>query len=338
MDSGSPNSTPPADGEIVCACYNLRRQDLQSMLAADPAMSFEELMNKTGAGKLCTACMLDLEYHFVALPRTGQTGRIWSRVDPVQAPTFRRRVWCLLDRLSPLVPMPLAEYMPVVSGDGIEQWVWVANHSLLYGGKECPPDFEVDITVRDSEGQVRYQATHEVAQGAALHLNVSQFLSLQEPQPDRPRPEIGSVAIRRRARQVGFRGTIRPQIEIIAPAGSCAVHTQAPSERPDHQWFTSLYRPQDERLFLSIVNASRSPLDVEFAYPFEASWGDAAPVVETVRVPPHGARLHEIVLPESLASRFLNRLFSIRWRASGARKVHVLCATPTLDCFSIDHV
>ncbi len=338
MDSEAQIAMPPADGEIVCACYNLRRQDLQSMLAADPALSFEALMNETGAGKLCTACMLDLEYHFVTLPRTGRTGGPWLRVDPVQAPTFRRRVWRLLDRLSPLMPVPLTEYMPVLTGDGIEQWVWVANHSLLYDDKERPPDFDVVITVRDSEGRVRYREAHGIAQGAALHLNVSQFLPLPERQPGPPLPGIGSVTIERRALRPGFRGTIRPQIEIIAPAGSCAVHTQAPSVHPAAQWFPNLYRPRDERLFFSIVNASRGPLEVEFAYPFDAARRGIAPVVETVRVPPGGARLHEIVLPEAEAVRFVDRLYSIRWRSSGARKVHVLCATPALDRFSIDHL
>ncbi len=327
------------DGDVVCGCTNLRLQGLQAALAADPTMTFEELLTKTGAGMSCTACLLDLEYYFVTLPRASRPGRIRPRRAGEKAPqTLRRRVYRLLDRLSPQVPMPLTEWMPVVVGEGIEEWVWVANQSLLYEGKECPPDFDIDIIVRTADGETVYQATHGVGQGSALRLNVSRFLPPPVRHGECPSLGVGSVQISRRARRPGFRGTIRPQIELVTPVGSCAVHSQAPGELPE-QWFTNFYRPRDERIFLSVVNASARPLSVEFAYPFSSSGVDVgAPLIRTVHVPPQGARLHEIVLPDPHAEQFTGRLFSIRWRASGARKVHVLCATPTLDRFSIDHL
>jgi bacterioferritin-associated ferredoxin len=327
-----------ADDEVVCGCTNLRLQQIQAMLSANPRMSFDELLSSTGAGKSCTACLLDLEYHFVTLPRTSRPAVVLPRVEQVERLSLKRRLYRLLDRLSPLTPMPLTEWMPVLTGEGIEQWVWVANHSLLYEGEERPPDFDVDVTVRDAEGQVRHHGTHGIPLGSALHLNVSRFLPPSEPEQGGQRLGIGSVTIRRRARRPGFRGTIRPQIEIISPAGSCAVHSQAPGGLPE-QWFTGLYRPDADRLFLSFVNASAKALPVELAYPFEPDDQAAeALLVQRLVVPPHGARLHEITLPSPYAARFLNRLFSVRWRSSGISKVHVLCATPNLDRFSVDHL
>ena len=309
------------------------------MLAADPTMSFENLLGRSGAGIKCTACLLDLEYFYVTMPRSRNNVALCQVVTEGDAPqSLRHKLYRFIDGISPLVPFPLAEWMPVIVGEGIEQWVWVANHSLLYEGQVCPPGFGVHVAVRDAEGQVVYDCLHEVKQGSSLRLNISKFLPAPRQVGEVPSIGIGSMVISRHAHEFGFRGTIRPQIEIVSSAGSCAVHSQAPGGRPE-QWFTTLYRPNDERLFLSIVNASDKPLTVAIAYPFEPSaMADDGVPQQTVYVPPRGARLHEIALPPPYAQKFLGKLFSIRWRAFGMRKVHVICATPSLDRFSIDHL
>jgi bacterioferritin-associated ferredoxin len=328
-----------SENEIICACFDLRREQLRTVLEENPGMSFDDLLDQTKVGTRCTACLLDLEYWYVSLPR-GE-GRVQATRSPVGGGTdlsLKQRCYRWVDQRSPLAPMPLTEWMPVLVGKGIEQWVCIANHSLLYEGKECAPDFDVGIIVRDAGGRTTYSGKHPVERGASVRLNVSKFLALPV-QEGRDLPlGIGSVEISRHARQPGCRGTIRPQVEIVTGVGSCAVHTQAPGGQVE-QWVACMCRPAEERLFLSVVNPWNKPLDVEFAYPF--AWEgapDVVPAIMPVRIPPRGARLHEIRMPDPVVRQLNGQLFSVRWRAIGARKVHIFCASPNLDRFSIDHL
>lgn len=330
------------DSEVICGCVDLSVGRLQRILSSDGLLSFDELLSQTGAGSKCTACLLDLEYYFVELARLDSNGATRSEVVTREPKlSVKQRLFRLIDRLSPLVPVSLTERMPVLIGHGIEQWLWVANHSLLYEGKACAPEIAVDFTLRSENGHVVSRHQRRVPPGEALRVELTGLF------PGGPaawlparRGAIGlaSVEITRRARVPGIRGTIRPQMEIVAPAGACAVHTQAPGGQAE-QWFTCLYRPAEERIFLSIVNPWPKKLDVEIDYPFVGPGCKPLPTLSThVQVPPNGARLHEILLPEDYVSELQGSPIGIRWRAVGPRKVHVFCATPNLDRFSFDHV
>jgi bacterioferritin-associated ferredoxin len=321
-----------ARDDMVCPCAELRQADLRRILAARPNLSFDELLAQTGAGGKCTACLLDLEYFYTTLPRdrsrAAATAADARRVG--EAVSLKQRVYRLVDRLSPWTPMPLTEYMPVLCAKGIAQWVCIANHSMLYEPGACAPDTDFKLLVRDAAGREIHREVRSVAAGGAERILVSSYLE--------PKGElgIGSVQVSRRARRPGVRGTTRPQIEIVAAAGACAVHTQAPG-RLRNRWVSVYHRPGDERVFASVVNASAKPLAVEIAYPFVAG-GGIDPVEHTLSVAPFGALLHEVKLAEPSARAMGDRLFGIRFNTGGLGKLHFLCATPNLDRFSIDHL
>ena len=55
--------------EIVCGCADLTRDGIRASVASNPSASFDAFLDATGAGRTCTACMLDLEYLFTEAPR-----------------------------------------------------------------------------------------------------------------------------------------------------------------------------------------------------------------------------------------------------------------------------
>ena len=57
---------PPAN-RIICACTNMTFGQLEEAVGKVQNHSFDALLEETGAGKTCTACLLDLEYYFVDL-------------------------------------------------------------------------------------------------------------------------------------------------------------------------------------------------------------------------------------------------------------------------------
>lgn len=315
---------------MLCPCKEFRLTDLRRILYEQPNISFDSLLQQTGAGGTCTACLLDLEYYYTTLPRdngaSAASGGTQSRRETV---SLKQRLYRLLDGLSPQTPMPLADYMPVLYGRGLEEWVCVANQPLLYESAVCATDMDLTLVVRDEAGQEVHHETRPINAGTAQRISVSHYLGT-------PSGEIGigSVRISRRFHAPGVRGTTRPQVQIVGASGACAVHSQAPGRLRD-RWLSIYHRPADERLFVSAVNASTSPLGVEIAYPFADG---AASSSHCLSIPAYGAALHEIILSDSASHVLKGTLFGVRFRTDGLGKMHLFCATPELDRLSIDHL
>lgn len=327
--------------EVVCGCTNLTLRELQERLATDATLTFDRLLEVTGAGGKCTACLLDLEYHFVNLPRIVSKGGASDVVavdDKTAVRKFKDKLYRFLDNLAPMLPIPLPNIIPVIGGPQQVQWLWLANQSLFFEGKICAPDMVATIVVRDSEGKVRHRDKLHLGEEENVRVNISQYLPPAEPDAHGAvLPSIGSVIVHRRWGRPGFRGTTRPQFEIVAPGGACAVHSQA-ATGPATKWFSLISRPKDERVFLSVVNAHDDAIKFELDYPYLSEKTPGVEPAGTVTtIPPQGARLIEVRLPQQHHAALEGHVFSLRWRVSGPHKVYVICSTPTLDRFSIDH-
>lgn len=322
--------------DVLCPCAEFRKSDLRKALTANPNLSFDDLLQQTRAGGTCTACLLDLEYYFTVLPRdrTQASAESTDRQQLQEKISLKHRLYGVIDRLSPPSPMPLTEYMPVLFGKGVEEWVCLANHSLLYEPGTCAPDIELGLLLRNADGREVYRETCVIPANGVGRIPVSSKFA----DSASGELQVGSVRVSRRAKWPGVRGTTRPQVEIVSADGSCAVHTQAPG-RLRNRWLTAYHRPADERLFVSVVNASSKPLTAEIAYPFayDANSG-AEPTIHDLVVPPYGTMLHEIRLPDSASRAIEGQLYGIRFNTGGLGKMHLFCATPTLDRFSIDHL
>lgn len=326
-----------APSKYICPCTELDFQGLQDWLSREPKLTFEDLLAKTGAGSVCTACLLDLEYHFVSQPRqTPLTGPVTTERSKPAATNIglKQRLYRMIDRFSPLTPVPLCNFMPVLRGPSIEQWVCVANSSILFEGEQCAPPMQVQLIVRNKHGHQTNTETFTLESEENLRVNVSDFL----PKESDTELTFGSVEIIRRAKIPGFRGTTRPQIEITAAAGSCAVHSQAPGAAPNGA-VTVLARPDEERLFLTFVNAESQPFSIGVSFPHNcANSPSTEPRNVSVTVPAYGTHLHEIILSNAERKRLAGKPYVVRWQGIGRRRSHLLCATPNLDRFSIDHV
>lgn len=331
MTTQERSTNPVADSgsSMLCPCREFQLADLRRILDEQPHISFDALQQQTGAGGTCTACLLDLEYHYTTMPRgtvARSTGAARRRRETI---SLKQRLYRLLDNLSPQTPMPLADYMPILYGHGLETWICVANQPLLYEAGTCATDLDLTLAVRDAGGMPLCDERVSIAAGSAQRIAVSPYFSA-------PASEIGigSVRVARRFRSPGVRGTTRPQVEMISAAGVCAVHSQAPG-RLRNRWLSVYHRPREERIFASAVNAAAESLRVEIEYPFADG---VVPTTHTLSVPAYGAALHEIILPEPAASTIGGQLYSVRFRTGGLGKMHLFCAAPDLSRFSIDHL
>lgn len=320
--------------ELICACTDLRLGEYRRLLQANPNLSFDDVLAQTGAGGACTACLLDLEYFYVSTPRDAAPDAKGITTNRKPKRSLKRRIFDFIDSISPPVPYTLPARLPVIAGAGLVQNVWVSNRSLMFEGETSAPPFKVMVTVRDAAGEVRHRETHTVEPEDALMLTVSAFIA---PPADATLPlAVGSVEITRRGTRRGFRGTTRPQTEILARDGACSVHAQN-YKIPGERWFSFAHQPQDQRVFLSFINFAGRPNTVSLSYPMNAEDIGIAPRRFDITLPAHGATLHEIDINAAKADALSGRHLTLKWTCSSEYNCHIFCATPDLGRFSIDH-
>jgi hypothetical protein len=296
-------------------------------------MTFDALMAKTGAGTKCTACMLDLEYYFVS----GEVPRNANRDPrrPTAPRSLKRRLYDILDSFSPKRPYISRTVSPIVASEIVEEYLWIANRPLLFDDDNAPATpHSFDFEIRDAEGNVLRSERVRLPEQEAIRINLSEAL-LSRPPSGAPL-RVGTVELRLWSDKVGHRGTTRPQIEILGPASACAVHTQAPSPRPEVRSTIVPCRPADERLFIAFMNPYEEPLDIDLTAQLPAAVDNL--MEDRLRVPKKGARLYEIPAAELARSQPDLTSFVMSWNAHGGHKAYLLASTKTFDRFSVDHL
>ena len=325
---------------IVCRCNEFRLREMHRTLSENPNLSFDRFLRTNELADRCTACLLDLEYLYVQLPRdgsyaltTGQTGSNENKLP------IRRKLYQFIDRLSPQRAIRLPNHVPVLLGKNIQQWLWMANHQLDYETSNDVPDFDVELKIYDGDGNKVWDDTRPLVAGSEWREELTQHTRNASVGHLDSGDELSVcwLEVTRRARTDGVRGTTRPQIEIVTPHSSCAVHGQAAGFNHGAQ-FDLNHCPEEDRIFVSIINIANEPLRAEFRYPIDPLRRLDLPMrVVEVAVPAKGVRLHEIVLGKEEQDAYRNRLFRFSWHGYGKYKAHVFVSSRQLDRFSIDH-
>jgi len=304
-----------------------------------PAESFDGILARTGAGKSCTACLLDLEYLYTStsLDGAGSDTNAVSGRQPAPKRTLKQRVYGILDGIGPLVPYPLEGVAPILIGAGIEQRFTVANHSLNFEGDIAAPPIIYSVAIYDGEGRLRGRERQRIKMGESWRLNLTDAF------PEAARAvdalTVGFMKAKWHFCSPGMRGNARPQIEINAQSGSCAVHTQRAGGALDRQ-VTLISHPTAQRLFLTIVNPTRRVTEGYFQYPILDEEGeDDVPRTHQIQVAAKGASIHEIILDDEMASRLGGKPMGVRAVINNpGHKMHVLYTAPDLGRVSIDHL
>ncbi len=322
-----------ASSDIICGCFSVSVGDLKTLIKTNPDMTFDQLMTRTGAGTKCTACMLDLEYYFVS----GEVPRNAKRDPrrPTVARSGKRRLYDLMDSFSPKRAYVSRTVCPIVASETVEEYLWIANRPLLFDDDNAPATpHSFDFEIRDAEGNVLRSERMRLPEQGSIRINLSEPL-LSRPANGAPL-RVGTVELRLWSDKVGHRGTTRPQIEILGPASACAVHTQAPSPRPEARSAILPCRPADERLFIAFMNPYEEQLNVDLKA--ELPGAGESLMEDRLQVPKKGARLYEIPAAELARGKPEFTSFVMSWNAHGGHKAYLLASTKTLDRFSVDHL
>ena len=330
--AAKPRRRGPSD-ELLCGCANLSRDAFIAEVARRPTASFDTLLDVTGSGRECTACMLDLEYLFTESPRDGAAAKRLAR-DETSTPTAlspKQRLYALLDRVPVMMPWNLTNWMPVLHGGVITEYLWMANHQLLYDGPGANSDVDIRYRLRDGAGNTVYKERRTLAKDENFRIDLSSKF------PPADTLSIGSIAIDRYPDRPTVCGTTRPQIEINCPKSAASLHFQAaaPNQTSSHR---IPWQPDIQRALFTIVNAGRQPYRVNFSYWINES-RQLAPIGEAERlVPPFGSILHEVDLSAEAVRALGSKFLQVRWQTVGHGKLHFICLSRDGERLSIDHL
>lgn len=310
------SSSDTAAQEIICGCFSLTRGDLEK---AATGSNFEQFLEETRAGSRCTACLLDVEYLFVNAPKDrASTGGHHTRRQ--ERRPLKRRLYDVLDRIAPQIPFRLTNTIPLLSGRGIVERLWLVNQPMVFGKKIGVPPHRFMLTIRDGEGRVTGRQRHDI------HCGESKAITF----PGEPSSEalsVGSVEVSRWGLSPGVRGTTRPHFEVEAARSNTTLHIQGAAPDPE-AWLTTIYSPGETRILFTAVNVASRPLLLEFDFAEETS------ASTRVEVPPFGAR----VIEPSAKHAKPGQPLTYRYRGRGRGKIHVVAASPALDRIALDHL
>ncbi len=310
--------------EVLCACVGLTRKAAGERLAAQPEQSFEQFLARTGAGQDCTACMLDLEYFFVEAPRAAAPAAQPGVEAPRARPGLKQRLYAVLDRLPPKLAFNRSNWMPVLAGRGVRQFLWMANYPLLFGERRDMAPFDVHFVVRDGSGAVVHRGRERLPENGVLRHDLSQYL----PAPAGEGFALGSVQVDRFALRPAARGTTRPQTEIVMKGSASSLHFQAATPHYDEYLSIPAGR-DDETHFLSVLNCAARPLRLSVERVGNQG-GDT-----TVDLGAHQARLVDISQPRRPGE---GDLATLRFRSRGVGKLHLVIVNHRLGRVSFDHL
>jgi bacterioferritin-associated ferredoxin len=330
--------------EIVCQCAQVRRSDIEELQRASPDITFDDVLQRSGAGTKCTACVLDIEYQFTTGLGGGGSSRQVRSVD-VEGPlvvsekrrSLRRVIYDLLDNnLAPRFRRR-SYHAPVILADGIEQLCVLSNQGFTFAHGDRVPTYRVELVLRNAKGTLVASETHEVAPGEHFEHSISAMF----PQAirDSKTLSIGSITTVVEPRSSGLMGFPRPHIKILTKAGATSVHQHSPL-RFREGYVTWMNQPDYQRMFLAFVNTWPWSVSCELDYPHVAQAGPIDKLVkDAIRVPARGAFLHEVLLDQTTRKELDGRRFSTRLRAPvSTGTIHMIYATPDLSTVSIDHV
>ena len=322
----------PSD-ELLCGCSNLTREDFVAEVARRPMASFDTLLDVTGSGRECTACMLDLEYLFTESPRdTSAAGPLTNgdAAKPVRQ-SMKRRLYEMLDRVPIMMPYNLTNWMPVLYGGGVSEYLWMANHRVLYDEAGSEADFKIRYRLRDDLGRTVFRERRVLEKDGNLRIDLSSKF------PSASALSVGSIALDRYASRPTVRGTTRPQIEINCARSAASLHFQAAG--PDQTSSIRIpWQPDTQRALFTIVNGGRRPYRVAFHYRADGDQNAPSLGEKECVIPRFGAAIHEVALSAAAAAALGGKFLQVNWQTRGLGKLHFICLARDGARLSIDHL
>jgi bacterioferritin-associated ferredoxin len=197
----------PADDDIVCLCFGVKRQDIIEHLS-QPNKNYDTLVETTGAGTRCTACLLDVDLLINevtgqhASTATGDGRHEFNLPGPPDGVAL---------------PSDFANSGFFINRDGISTTIRVLNTGIGFQASDAVVPFGYDLHLMAASGKRHKVLSGRIDVGSTLNVNLAEIDGL---------PPDGWFILDLLPLRRGLVGTSRPQILLLGPTWASAYHTQ----------------------------------------------------------------------------------------------------------------
>ena len=191
--------------KILCACLNVKRNEAIEFLKK-PGNSVDGLVEKTGMGTKCAACLLDLD---VIIENVDTKNELKKRDDSKSK---------LLNQTSfGMGSVDRVDSGFFVCNNDINTIIRLANFNPLFreGAEATPHQFK--LMIMEESGRVAAKKTGNIRAGEQININLGKIKNC---------PNQGWFLLSVIPLGPGYYGTLRPQVLLIGSDWASACHTQ----------------------------------------------------------------------------------------------------------------
>ncbi len=313
--------------EIICYCNNINYSKISSILETNPNIDFEKFQNISSAGTSCSACLPKLENIFVE--KSSQTNNINSSIIAPKIVGFKKKIYSFLDNLFPNVPVKLMNYFPIIYRDNLKINVWISNFGNLYKDQKNIVEHKISLNFFNSLGKNIWNKNFLVKK------NENQIIEIPIYLLNKSEDEMlgsGWLKVEKTSLSPGFRGTTRPQIQILTKNSSCAVHGQNIKIK-DGGFHSYVNNPKSERQFISFFNIGKKKVNIKLSY---LNRDNKFEIFNSLNIDPLNSKIFEVKLANKGFLEF--DPINIKWEGVGLYKAHIFITDKNLERISIDHL
>lgn len=257
---------------VVCPCFGTTEADIREHLSA-PGGTFEDMVDATGVGSKCTACLLDVDLilqdyvdtHAYHIPKEDMVPNVllgWLGKG-------HGGKWSLTAN------RPNVGF--ILNGDGVTTTLRIPNRRLLFDLDAPISSYDYAIIVRGPDGKRAAFLEGELKAGNDLAIDFSIIDGL---------PAHGWFLSCLYARDDALRGTTRPQVLYRGKDWAATNHPQTFQGACFKKSVLNAFTKDGVPLAM-VINVVKKPsrLSVSAGYVREAAR------TETIQLPPYGAKL-----------------------------------------------
>jgi bacterioferritin-associated ferredoxin len=312
---------------IICYCNNITYSAIHNILNKNPGLNFKDFQNLSNAGTSCTACIPRLENIFVEKSGKNQNFK-YSTISPKIFNT-KSFIFSLMDKMLINLPVTFHNYFPIIFRKDIQTKIWVSNFGNLYKDLNNVVEHKLRIKFFNSFGSNiwKYECVIKKNENKIIEIPIKLLEQWKDDEWS-----SGWIHIEKKSLSAGYKGTTRPQIQILTKNSSCSVHGQdiKTSKGGFHSFINN---PMSEKQLLSFFNIGKKKIHVKLEY---LNKKNEYTNFKNLILDPYNSKIIELKINDRSFQEF--DLISIRWRAIGLYKAHIFITDNKFQRISLDHL
>lgn len=316
-----------SNDQIICYCNNIKHSVINKILVQNPNIDFEKFQNISNAGTSCSACLPKLENIFVEKSNKSQNFNYSTTSTKITG--LKSSIYSFLDKILPNLSVKLINYFPVIFKENIQTKVWISNFGNLYKDQKNIVEHKIRINFYNSIGNIIW------SHNCIVNKNENKIIDIPTKLLGKSKDSLwssGWLRVEKKSLSSGYRGTTRPQIQIISNNSTCSVHGQN-IKLNNGGFYSYINNPNSERQLLSFFNIGNKKINIKLDY---LNQENELINFSHISLDSLHSKIIEVKLEDKGFKEF--EPINIKWSGIGHYKAHIYITDKKIERMSLDHL